>query len=104
MRSVTEYTLKALEFDGLAAATTEAALKKRYADLAECYRLLATERQRLITDGTIPDSGGSHHSALDRRSDAECPHSIGPFSRRCPGGFFLGEQTYFMKWADITSN
>ena len=30
MRSVTEYMSKALELDGLAAATTEAALKKRY--------------------------------------------------------------------------
>jgi hypothetical protein len=46
--------LKALEFEGLAANATEAALNKRYADLAECYRLLAAERERLIKEGAIP--------------------------------------------------
>jgi hypothetical protein len=54
MRSVTEYLLKALELDGMAAETTDAALKTRYVDLAACYRLLAAERQRLIIEGTIP--------------------------------------------------
>jgi hypothetical protein len=53
MRSVAEYLGKAAEFDELARVTTEAALKKRYADVAECYRLLASERQRLIEAGTI---------------------------------------------------
>ena len=60
MRSVTDYMLKASEFDGLAAATTEATLKKRYADLAECYRLLASERQRLIIEGKLSDVGGTN--------------------------------------------
>ena len=60
MRSVTDYMLKALEFDGLAAATAEATLKKRYADLAECYRLLAAERQRLIIEGTISNMDGTN--------------------------------------------
>ena len=57
MRSVTEYLLKALELDGLAAAAPEEAFRKRYADLAECYRRLAAERERLIGEGTIrPDA------------------------------------------------
>jgi hypothetical protein len=54
MRSVAEYMHKAAEFDGLAARACEPALKRRYADLAECYRLLADERKRLIDEGTIP--------------------------------------------------
>lgn len=54
MRSVAEYINKAAEFDGLAARTIEAGLKRRYADLAACYRLLAAERERLITEGVIP--------------------------------------------------
>ena len=53
MRSVSEYLQKAAEFDRLAAEATQASLRKRYADLAECYRLLASERQRLIEEGTL---------------------------------------------------
>jgi hypothetical protein len=53
MRNVAEYLGKAAEFDELARSTTEPALKKRYADVAECYRLLASERQRLIATGAI---------------------------------------------------
>jgi hypothetical protein len=53
MRTVAEYLEKATEFDQLARATSEPALKKRYADVAECYRLLASERERLIGTGTI---------------------------------------------------
>jgi hypothetical protein len=53
MRGATEYLLKALAFDALAAASPEEAFKKRYADLAACYRLLAAERERLIREGTI---------------------------------------------------
>jgi hypothetical protein len=55
MRNVTDYLLKALEFDGLAGATTDATLKKAYADLAETYRSLAAKRQRLIVEGTVPN-------------------------------------------------
>ena len=53
MRSVTEYLARAAEFDELARSTGEPSLKKRYADIAECYRLLAEDRQRLIAAGTI---------------------------------------------------
>jgi hypothetical protein len=43
MRSVAEYLAKAAEFDELARSISEPSLQKRYADLAECYRLLADE-------------------------------------------------------------
>jgi hypothetical protein len=53
VRSVADYLSKATEFDTLASEAPEPSLRKRYADLAECYRLLAAERQRLIADSTI---------------------------------------------------
>jgi len=53
MRSVAEYLAKAAEFDALARSSSEPSLRKRYADMAECYRLLAAERQRLIEAGII---------------------------------------------------
>jgi hypothetical protein len=53
VRSVAEYLAKAAEFDELAGSAKLPELKKRYADVAECYRLLASERQRLIAAGTI---------------------------------------------------
>jgi hypothetical protein len=53
MRSVIEYLARAVEFDRLEATATETTLKKRYADVAECYRLLAKERQRLIESGEL---------------------------------------------------
>jgi len=49
VRSVAEYLAKAAEFDELAGSASEPALKKRY---AECYRLLASERQGVIAAGT----------------------------------------------------
>ena len=57
MRDVAEYRAKAAEFDALAASATDESLKKRYADLAECCRLLAFERQRLIDEGALPSKG-----------------------------------------------
>jgi len=45
---------KADEFDGLARTAPTPNLKKRYADLAECFRLLAQERERLVVEGVIP--------------------------------------------------
>jgi hypothetical protein len=51
MRSVAEYLEKAAEFDELARSTSEPVLKKRYADVAESYRLLAIVLQRLIETG-----------------------------------------------------
>jgi hypothetical protein len=53
MRTVAEYMAKAVEFDELANAADNLRLKKRYADLADCYRLLAKERVRLIFDGEL---------------------------------------------------
>ena len=53
MRSVAEYLERAAEFEQLARAASEPTLRKRYADVAECYRLLASERQRLIATGAI---------------------------------------------------
>jgi hypothetical protein len=57
MRSAREYYEKAVEFEKLARGADNPELKKRYADVAECYRLLAKERQRLIATGIIkPES------------------------------------------------
>ena len=53
MRSVSEYLEKANKFDDLARSTSEPELKKRYADVAESYRLLATVSQRLIETGAL---------------------------------------------------
>ena len=58
MRSVAEYLARAAAFDELARSTSEPSLQKRYADIAECYRLLAEERRRLITEGTIESETG----------------------------------------------
>jgi hypothetical protein len=53
MRRVAEYFERAAEFDELARSTSEPALKKRYADVAESHRLLAIARQRLVEIGGI---------------------------------------------------
>ena len=51
MRSVIEYLARAALFDELARSTNEETLKKRYSDIADCYRLFAGERKRLIATG-----------------------------------------------------
>ena len=57
MRTVAEYLVKATEFEAEAAKAINDSLRKRYADLAECYRLLANERKRLIEEGAMqPDA------------------------------------------------
>ena len=53
MRSVAEYLGEAAKFDELARSTSEPALKKRYADVAESYRLLAIVQRRLIETGAF---------------------------------------------------
>ena len=53
MRSVAEYLARAAEFDELARSASTPVLRKRYVDIAECYRLLASDRQRLIAAGEI---------------------------------------------------
>jgi len=57
MRTVAEYLDKAIEFETLAATSPEESLRKRFADIAACYRLLAKERERLIATGAIPPIG-----------------------------------------------
>ncbi len=57
MRTIEDYLTQATEFDRLASRTAQPELKSRYAELAESYRTLAAERQRLIDEGTIaPES------------------------------------------------
>jgi hypothetical protein len=59
MRTVGEYFAKADEFQALADAAFDKSLQRRYADLADRYRLLAKERERLLAEGTIqPDITG----------------------------------------------
>ena len=54
MRSVAEYLQRAAEFEALAAgASIEPPLRKRYDDIAACYRLLAKDREWLISTGAI---------------------------------------------------
>jgi hypothetical protein len=53
VRSVAEYLKMAAEFEALAAAATVDVLRKRYDDIAACYRLLAKDRERLIATGAI---------------------------------------------------
>jgi hypothetical protein len=53
MRSVAEYLAKAAEFDDLTRSISEQTLKTRYSDIAECYRLLAHDRQRFLEPGVI---------------------------------------------------
>ena len=52
MRSVAEYLERAAEFEALASTAT-VELRKRYGDIAACYRLLAKEREWLIGTGAI---------------------------------------------------
>jgi hypothetical protein len=51
VRSVADYLAKAAEFDEMANATHMPALQKRYCDIAECYRILAHDRQRSLMNG-----------------------------------------------------
>lgn len=53
MRSVNEYLKLAEQYAADAQAQPEPGLRKRFADIAECYRLLAEERRKLITEGKI---------------------------------------------------
>jgi hypothetical protein len=53
MRKVSEYLSRAAEFATLASNAANESLQRRYLDLAECYRLLAAERERLIAQGEI---------------------------------------------------
>ena len=64
MRTIREYLAKADEFEQLARSAPVADLRKRYADMAESYRLMARERKRLIAEGIImpdPEKNGHLH-------------------------------------------
>jgi hypothetical protein len=54
MRTVEQYLEKAVEFEAFAATSSNEAMRKRFSDIAACYRLLAEERKRLIATGVIP--------------------------------------------------
>jgi hypothetical protein len=53
MRPVVEYEARARKFDTLANGAQDPVLRKRYADIAACYRLLAADDRRL-TEEEIP--------------------------------------------------
>lgn len=54
MRTVGQYLERAVEFDALAVSSSDKCMRKRFADIAACYRLLAKDRERLIATGVIP--------------------------------------------------
>jgi hypothetical protein len=63
VRTIAEYLAKAEEFERLAKSAPLAELRKCYADVAEGYRIMATERKRLITKGIVvpdPEKNGRH--------------------------------------------
>jgi len=66
MRSVAQYLEKAAEFDRLTREVNEPVLKKRYADIAECYRLLASDLKRLVATGAI-EFDSTRHPEIPRR-------------------------------------
>jgi hypothetical protein len=54
MRAVADYMQKAAEFDLLAARVDRPVpLRTRYPEIAECYRMLAKEHERLVAQGAI---------------------------------------------------
>ena len=73
MRSVKEYLANAAECDRRAAAADHDSERKRYEDLAACYRLLAAERERLIREGALPASPDNCPQHLpDERCRSAC--------------------------------
>lgn len=60
LRSVAEYLERAAEFERMAASVNVDVLKKRYADIAACYRLLAKDREWLIGTGAIASEQDSN--------------------------------------------
>ena len=60
MRTVAEYVAKVAEFKAQAERTADPSLKKRYADMAASYQIMADERLRMITASEKP--GGAPQS------------------------------------------
>jgi len=56
MRTVAEYVAKVAEFKARAERTSDPALKKRYADMADSYQIMAEERLRMIAGDEKPDN------------------------------------------------
>jgi len=56
MRTVAEYVAKVAEFKARAERTSDPALKKRYADMADSYQIMAEERLRMIAADEKPDN------------------------------------------------
>jgi hypothetical protein len=54
MRTVAEYVAKVAEFRARAERSADPALKKRYADMAASYQIMADERLRMIAAGEKP--------------------------------------------------
>ena len=57
MRTVSEYLAKVSEFRTAAANETDPVLKKRFADLADSYQVMADERRRMLAAGEIEPDG-----------------------------------------------
>jgi hypothetical protein len=60
MRTVAEYVAKAAEYLSRAQREREPAARKRLLDMAESYRVMAAERQRMIDAGEDPDAFSPH--------------------------------------------
>jgi hypothetical protein len=71
MRSVSDYLDRANEFDRLTEQATNDTLKRRYTDIAECYRLLAQDRVRLIMEGAIISNEDLHGSKAGCDANAD---------------------------------
>lgn len=85
MRSVAQYLERSAEFDRLAKGVSDPVLKKRYADIAECYRLLANDLQRLIATGTI-DTDSSRLEQSPRPALSGFDPDEPPDQPQCPRG------------------
>jgi hypothetical protein len=68
VRSIADYLQRAAEFEALAATTDVELLRKRYADIAACYRLLAKDREWLIGTGAVEGEPPIRASPADRAS------------------------------------
>ena len=55
MRTVAEYVAKVAEVKARAERASDPALKKRYADMAASYQIMADERLRMIAAGEKTD-------------------------------------------------
>jgi len=67
VRTVAEYMAKAAAFDALAVRVENPVpLRNRYADLADCYRLLAKERERMLALAAV-ESDDPEPTASPRR-------------------------------------